>query len=53
MSILQNSEFVVADSQEFWQQSPEETAQLWQYIAEHFVVDYVAGDGTAVYRRRN
>ncbi len=53
MSILQDSEFVVADSQEFWQQSPEETAQLWQYIAEHFVVDYVAGDGTAVYHRRN
>ena len=51
MDVLEDTNFVVLDRQEFWQQTPAETEQLLQYISENFEVDYSATNDIIVYRR--
>jgi 4-amino-4-deoxy-L-arabinose transferase-like glycosyltransferase len=50
MARLAETEIVVLDSMEFWQQTPEETETLLQYIYDHFTVVYQVNQ-VAVYRR--
>ncbi|PIE81842.1 MAG: hypothetical protein CSA11_02940 [Chloroflexi bacterium] len=53
MNLLENANFLVMDSQEFWQQSAEETAQILQYIDQNFEVAYPVNPNVIVYRRLN
>ncbi len=52
METLQNSEFFVLDRAEFWQQTPEQTEQLLQYVAEQFEIEHTVAN-TTLYRKRS
>ena len=56
MDILSRSDYVVVDAVEFWQQSPEQTEIVMQYISDNFIVDQILQDGSAqvtIYRRNS
>jgi 4-amino-4-deoxy-L-arabinose transferase-like glycosyltransferase len=52
--LVAKADYVVVDSQEFWQQTPQETEALLQIVADNFTVETVLGDGdgrVTIYRR--
>ena len=54
MDILGRSDYVVVDAVEFWQQTPEQTEIVLQYINDNFTVDQILQDGgrqVTIYRR--
>lgn len=55
MALLQQYDYLVIDRQEFWNQTPEETAKLLEYISENFSVDreFRTDRGAAIVYRRN
>jgi 4-amino-4-deoxy-L-arabinose transferase-like glycosyltransferase len=56
MEILGESSYVIIDSSNFWQQTPEETETLMQYIVDNFTVDHLLQDQSrqiTIYRRKN
>jgi hypothetical protein len=56
MEILDESSYVIVDSTDFWQQTPEETKTLMQYIVDNFTVDQILQSGSqqvTIYRRND
>lgn len=56
MDILSRSDYVVIDAVEFWQQTPEQTEIVLQYIDDNFTIDQILQDGSAqvtIYRRNS
>ena len=55
MALLQQYDYLVIDRQEFWNQTPEETAKLLEYISENFSVEqeFRTDRGAAIVYRRN
>ena len=56
MQILRESDYVVVDAVEFWQQTPEQTETVLQYIEDNFTVDQTLKDDggqITVYRRNS
>lgn len=56
MDILRRSDYVVVDAIEFWQQTPEQTETVMQYINDNFTAAQVLQDGTrqiTIYRKTN
>ena len=55
MNTLSRHDFLVMDQQEFWNQSPEETEALLEYINENFYPEqaFTGETGTVTIYRRN
>ncbi|MFN2135966.1 MAG: ArnT family glycosyltransferase [Candidatus Promineifilaceae bacterium] len=51
LALLAEADYVVVDSMEFWQQTPEETEALFDYLAQQFTPLRSFGDRITVYRR--
>lgn len=54
MNLLRQHDYVVLDRQEFWNQTPEETGRLLEYLNENFVAEQeFTGEGgrVVIYRR--